>query len=70
MSTGSSKFVWGLCIFLGVFEFFAAYKFVFHGPEADAIAKVFVLGPSERILYTTYILTLGLQRLTYASGLY
>jgi hypothetical protein len=61
-----------LCFLLGVFEFFAAYKFYFHGEQIVEVDKLTpaIIGTEEacRILFCTYIITLGIQRLSWAFG--
>jgi hypothetical protein len=59
-------FVW----VLGVFEFFSAYQFFTspHTVVADntLLPHLFASNPAALCVYVAYILTLGLQRLTYA----
>ncbi len=70
-----------IAIILGVFEFFACFDLWFgtaSKPAADALgAGGNALLPSDlfgnklvKVLYSAYILTLGLQRLTWSFGVY
>ena len=58
----------GLLFVLGVFEFFAAYKF-YTDPEAavaqNALLSRLYLDDSVKPLYICYILTLGMARLSF-----
>mmetsp|Transcript_28624 Transcript_28624/g.48336 ORF Transcript_28624/g.48336 Transcript_28624/m.48336 type:complete len:149 (+) Transcript_28624:60-506(+) len=63
MSSKTAKFV----IFLGLFEMQAAVKFMLY-PDPEELHTQFHSNPSTRALCVTYILTLGFQRLTYATG--
>ncbi len=57
-----------MCIGLGVFEFVSAYLFYNGSPQDGLIPDIFYTYPEAKILFCTYIITLGCQRLTYGLG--
>jgi hypothetical protein len=61
-----------ICFLLGIFEFFSAFQFYFHGEQIVAVDKLNpgIIGTEEacKILFCTYIITLGIQRLSWALG--
>ena len=61
-------FLQGLTLFLGIFEFFAAYKYLNEGAESFEFSAHFLTDPHAKYLYVMFILTLGLQRLTFATS--
>jgi hypothetical protein len=62
------SFIKGLTLFLGLFEFVAAYKYLTQGAEDFEFQALYLGDTNATYLYVMFILCLGLQRLTFALG--